>query len=258
MGVYCGVDVGAVQTKVTLVGEDESVLSFATVRSGINFSEAAESALQRVMRGTGLHRREITRTVACGYGRHNVGFADGVRTEISCHARAAFHHFGRTLILVDIGGQDNKVIRVDAEGKVSSFKMNRKCAAGTGAFLEEIAIRIDVPLQRMNHIAKEADGEVELGSFCTVFTATEMLSHIRKGVPVAHLVRGAFRSVVKRIVEMDRLDGFVVLSGGVVAHNPVLVSILSDTIGSEAAVVPEPETAGAFGAALFAKEEVNE
>ena len=254
MKVYCGVDVGAAQTKVALIDEDASALSLATVRSGVDFSAAAESALRKAIREVSITRKEITATVACGYGRHNVGFADGVRTEISCHARAAFHHFKCPLILVDIGGQDNKVIRVDAEGRVRSFKMNRKCAAGTGAFLEEISLRIDVPLKRMNHIAEEADGEVELGSFCTVFTATEMLSHIRKGVPIAHLVKGAFRSVAKRILEMDRLDGFVVLSGGVVAHNPILVKILSDEIGSEAAVVPEPETAGAFGAALFAKE----
>ena len=254
MKVYCGVDVGAVQTKVALIGEDASVLSLATVRSGVDFAAAAESALRKALRGASIPKREITATVACGYGRHNVGFADSARTEISCHAKAAFHHFGRPLILVDIGGQDNKVIRIDAEGRVQSFKMNRKCAAGTGAFLEEIALRIDVPLKRMNHIAEQADGEVELGSFCTVFTATEMLSHIRKGVPVAHLVKGAFRSVAKRILEMDRLDGFVVLSGGVVAHNPILLEILSEEIGTDAAAVPQPETAGAFGAALFAKE----
>lgn len=253
--MYCGVDVGAVQTKITIIDESARPLWLATVRSGVDFSAAAERALRKALYRTGVRRKNITRTVACGYGRHNVNFADTTRTEISCHAKAAFHLFGRPLILVDIGGQDNKVIRVDREGRIESFKMNRKCAAGTGAFLEEIALRINVPLKRMNYIAEEAETEVELGSFCTVFTATEILSHIRKGVPVAHLIKGAFRSVVKRIVEMDRLDGFVVLSGGVVAHNPVLVRIISDIIKREVKVVPEPEHAGAFGAALFAKEE---
>jgi predicted CoA-substrate-specific enzyme activase len=253
--VYCGVDVGAAQTKVALIDEAGKVLGLATVKSGVDFKKAALGALRKVLRESKLRRSDIVRTVACGYGRHNIEFADGKRTEIATHSKAAFTRFGRALILVDIGGQDNKVIRLAQNGSIETFKMNRKCAAGTGAFLEEIALRIGVPVSRMNGIAEKSDGEVPLGSFCTVFTATEILSHIRRGVPLAHLVKGAFRSVIKRVMEMDRLDGFVVLCGGVVAHNPFIQQMFSEEISGKVEVAPYPEHNGAIGAALFAKEE---
>ncbi|MCX7703958.1 MAG: acyl-CoA dehydratase activase [Planctomycetota bacterium] len=255
MKVYCGVDVGAAQTKVALIDEYANVLRLATVKSGVGFEKAALSALKKALRRSGIHKRDIGRTVSCGYGRHNIEFADSTCTEIAAHTKAAFFHFKRALILVDIGGQDNKIVRVTQDGSIETFKMNRKCAAGTGAFLEEIAYRIGVPLSRMNEVAEKSDGEVSLGSFCTVFTATEILSHMRREVPLPHLVKGAFRSVIKRVMEMDRLDGFVVLSGGVVAHNPFIMRMFSESIGRDVAVVPQPEHNGAFGAALFAKEE---
>jgi activator of 2-hydroxyglutaryl-CoA dehydratase len=132
--------------------------------------------------------------------------------------------------------------------------MNRKCAAGTGAFLEEIAYRLDLPLAELNGLAERSTQEAELGSFCTVFAATEVLEKIRSGVKVEDIVKGAFRSVVKRILEMGTIDGALVLTGGVVAHNPLLATLLGESFGKEPLVPPDPQYAGAFGAALFALE----
>jgi len=250
-----GVDVGATQTKAAVLGEEGDLLGWGVLKSGVDFGAAAIEATKKALSAAGLSLSDITRCVACGYGRHNVPFANSTRTEIACHARAAWEKIRNAFVLVDIGGQDNKVIEVNEKGAVVSFKMNRKCAAGTGAFLEEIALRIGVELEKMNAIAERSDGEVALGSFCTVFTATEMLAHIRRGVKLEHLVKGAYRSVIKRILEMAPLEGDVFLSGGVVGHNPILVEMFSEELGREVRVVEHPEINGAIGAALYAMEE---
>jgi activator of 2-hydroxyglutaryl-CoA dehydratase len=130
--------------------------------------------------------------------------------------------------------------------------MNRKCAAGTGAFLEEIALRLGLDAAALDPLARAADETVRLGSFCTVFAKTEILAHLRRGEPVGGIVRGAFLSVVERVVDMDPLDGEVVLSGGVVAHNPTIAAILSDRLGREVLIAPRPQLTGALGAALVA------
>jgi predicted CoA-substrate-specific enzyme activase len=139
-------------------------------------------------------------------------------------------------------------------GDRHGFKMNRKCAAGTGAFLEEIAAQLDTPLSALNDLARAASGTVELGSFCTVFAKTELLKLIARGTPVPEIVKAAFRSVTQRILEMDPLQGQVVLTGGVVAHNPVFVEMMSDALGRRVLVPEQPQYTGAFGAALMARE----
>jgi (R)-2-hydroxyacyl-CoA dehydratese activating ATPase len=133
--------------------------------------------------------------------------------------------------------------------------MNRKCAAGTGAFLEEMSSRLDLPLEQMNALAESAENMVELGSFCTVFSATEVLEKIRQGKKVADIVKGLFLSVIKRVLEMDSLAGRVVMTGGVVAHNPYLVEMVKEMTGEEVLVPEHPQLTGAVGAALFALEE---
>ena len=160
---------------------------------------------------------------------------------------------GRAISIIDIGGQDNKIIHLDDQGKRLDFKMNRKCAAGTGAFIEEIALRLDLDIGELDALAAAAEKTVRLGSFCTVFSKTEILSHLRNGEAVEGIVRGAFESVVERIVEMDPLDGLVVATGGVVAHNPIIVKIIAERLGSEVVVPEAPQFTGALGAALTAR-----
>ncbi len=179
----------------------------------------------------------------------------GQRTEIACHARAAYHFFPSRITIVDVGGQDNKIIHIDADGRRESFKMNRKCAAGTGAFLEEVAQRMDVPMDQIDSLARQASSVVHMGSYCTVFTKTEILAHLRAGKKVPEIVAGLIESVVKRIIEMDPLTGEVVISGGVVAHNPILAEMLARHLGHPVHILPHAQLAGAFGAALLAAEE---
>jgi predicted CoA-substrate-specific enzyme activase len=177
-------------------------------------------------------------------------------TEIACHAAAVHFHFPEPVTVIDIGGQDNKVIRIDAAGQRLGFRMNRKCAAGTGAFLEEVALRLDAELAELDGLAQTATDPVSLGSFCTVFTKTEILGLIRKGTSLEDIAYGVYDSVVKRILEMDPLEGRAVLTGGVAQHNPMVARLLSERLGHEVTVLDHAQLAGALGAALIASRRV--
>ena len=253
--VFGGIDIGASATKVALVDAGRSLLASDIRKTSVSFEASAQEALDSALASCGLSRSDLTRIVATGYGRHNVAFAQATRTEIACHSRAVHHFFPQRVTVVDVGGQDNKIIHVDEQGRREHFKMNRKCAAGTGAFLEEVAQRMDIPLDQLDALARQASHTVHMGSYCTVFTKTEILAHIRAGEKVPEIVAGLIESVVKRIVEMDPLSGEVVLTGGVVAHNPVLAEMLSRHLKHSVSILPNAQLAGAFGAALLAAEE---
>jgi (R)-2-hydroxyacyl-CoA dehydratese activating ATPase len=256
--VFGGVDVGASATKAALINAERELLASDVRKTGVDFEGCAREAMDAALASCGLSYPQVTRIFSTGYGRHNVAFAHSTRTEIACHARAAYHYFPRQITVVDIGGQDNKIIHINAAGRRESFKMNRKCAAGTGAFLEEVAQRIDVPIDQIDSLARQASRIVRMGSYCTVFTKTEILAHLRAGEKVPDIVAGLVDSVVKRIIEMDPLTGEVLVSGGVVAHIPALAEMLSRHIGRPVNILPEAQLAGAFGAALLAAEETSE
>ena len=212
------------------------------------------AASTRPFQAAGLAESQIQGSLATGYGRDNVAWACGKMTEIACHGKGAFDFYRRAMTVIDIGAQDSKVIHLDEHGFRTSFRMNRKCAAGTGAFLEEIAYRLDLPLSDLNGLAERSTRESSLGSFCTVFAATEILEKIRAGEKIEDIVKGAFRSVVKRVLEMDTIDGMLVMTGGVAAYNPALVRLVEESFGAAVCVPPDPQFTGAFGAALFALE----
>lgn len=243
---------GASATKVVLINADFELLASDVRKTGVSFEACAQEGMEAAMASCDPRLPDPAYVMSTGYGRHNVAFAQETKTEIACHSRAAHHFFPRRITVVDVGGQDNKIIHVDAEGQRDSFKMNRKCAAGTGAFLEEVAQRMDVPLDKIDSLARQASHTVHMGSYCTVFTKTEILAHLRAGEKVPDIVAGLIESVVKRIIEMDPLSGEVVLTGGVVAHNPVMAEMLAQILGHSVQILPHAQLAGAFGAALFA------
>ena len=172
---------GASRTKVAIIDPGKKVVGRAVRKSGTDFAASADMCLKSALEMANAAESDIVKTISTGYGRRNVSFAGGTKTEISCHARGCYFYFPIAATIIDIGGQDNKVIKIDNKGRRISFKMNRKCAAGTGAFLEEISPRLDVPLEKMNHLAMQSTNIVELGSYCTVFSATEVLERIREG-----------------------------------------------------------------------------
>jgi len=255
MEYFAGIDIGASTTKAIVVDAQSSVLGHAVIPSGADFQAAAKKAYQNAqkqMKTVPVADQAVV--VGTGYGRRNVPFAQATKTEISCHAKGSFHYFSQAHTLIDIGGQDSKIIKVDDFGKRVGFKMNRKCAAGTGAFLEEIANRLKIKIEKLDKLAREAEKNVQIGSYCTVFTATEILTKIRQNIDVKDIIKGIFDSVIKRALEMDPLEGDIVMSGGVVAHNPYLVKMFEERLGKKIFVPPLPQLTGAFGAALYALE----
>ena len=252
--IYVGVDVGASRTKVAVLNEDKRLIGHAIRKSGTDFKQTADICLVSSLDMAGIPADNIKAAVSTGYGRKNVSFTNSTKTEIGCHAKGAYHYFPMAITVLDIGGQDNKVIRLDDRGKRLNFKMNRKCAAGTGAFLEEMSLRLDIPLEEMDSLARDSTEMVELGSFCTVFSATEVLEKIRQGKKVPDIVKGLFFSVIKRVLEMDIMSGKVVMTGGVVAHNPYLVQMVREISKMDVSTPEYPQLAGAVGAALFAME----
>ncbi|MEE9497460.1 MAG: acyl-CoA dehydratase activase [Desulfobacterales bacterium] len=256
--VYAGVDLGASRTKVAILDTAKNLLGHAVKKSGTDFAATADFCLAASLKMADLKKGDIEQTIATGYGRNNVSFARDTKTEIGCHAKGSFFYFPFSSTIIDIGGQDNKVIKVDQSGRRTGFKMNRKCAAGTGAFLEEMAIRLDVALGEMDRLASQSDNMVKLGSFCTVFSATEVLENIRHGKKLPDIVKGVFFSMIKRVLEMDSLTEKVVMTGGVVAHNPFMVKMAEEIIEREILVPDYPQLTGAIGAALYAMEAGNQ
>jgi predicted CoA-substrate-specific enzyme activase len=256
--VFAGIDVGSSRTKAAVLDEGGSLIGRGVQPSGTDFAVAAEGCLASALNMAHATRADIARTISTGYGRKNASLSNDVRTEIACHGAGCYRAFPFAISIIDIGGQDNKIIKLDDDGKRLSFKMNRKCAAGTGAFLEEMSLRLNIPLGEMNDLALRATDMLKLGSYCTEFTATAVLESIRHGRKVEDIIKGLFYSVIKRVLEMDSLTENVVMTGGVVAHNPYLVAMAEGMIGRKVSVAEHPQFTGAIGAALFAMRDYKE
>jgi len=250
--LFVGIDVGSSRTKAAVLDSALNLVGYDVRKSGTDFARTADECLNTSLRMAERDPEDVVYTVSTGYGRKNVVFSEDTRTEIGCHGKGCYHYFPEAITIIDIGGQDNKIIKLDAAGRRLSFKMNRKCAAGTGAFLEEMSARLDIPLEDMDGLARKSTDMVKLGSFCTVFSATEVLENIRGGKKIEDIVKGLFYSVIKRVLEMDSLTEKVVMTGGVVQHNPFLVQMTEVQIGRSILVPPHPQLTGAVGAALYA------
>ncbi len=254
---FVGIDVGTSYVKSVLINNRKEILSSFFKRTGTSIEKSSKVAFQKVISELKLSETGVKSITATGYGKNNVSFANYYKTEISCHGKGAYHYFPKKITVIDIGGQDTKVIKLDEQGKIVRFKMNRKCAAGTGAFIEEIAYRLDIPLEDLNNLAVKSNSNLSLASFCTVFAKTEILTRIKEGEKVEDLIRSAFGSVIKRIIEMTEIEGTVVLTGGVIAHNSIVGEILKTELNADIFIPPYPQFIGAIGAALYALESCN-
>jgi len=247
-----GLDVGSTTTKIVGVDAAGAMIWQLLEQTEPRVEDQVERFLKRASSATG-NAKGIP-LVATGYGRNLVHQATRVVTEITCHARGVYRELSHGGTLVDIGGQDSKVIRISPEGKVVDFVMNDKCAAGTGRFLENTAARLRVPLDSMGAEALSASEEVPISSTCTVFAESEVISLIAHGISVAPILKGLHRSLVKRIASMVKTIGLtppIILSGGV-ALNPAIRQILAEELGEEIILPRHPQLMGAYGAALLA------
>jgi predicted CoA-substrate-specific enzyme activase len=250
---FLGIDIGAVSAKGVIV-KDNQVLSRAVFDTGSNVERAADTVLQSLLKETKITIQEIKRTVATGYGRNSVPFADKQMTEITCHARGVIHLMPEARTIIDVGGQDSKAIRVDEQGTVCDFVMNDKCAAGTGRFLEVMAKALELKSDDLGAIALSSKNPAAISSVCTVFAESEIVSLRGEGVKREDIVAGIHSAIASRINSMVMQIGCedpVVLTGGV-ARNEGLVRALEKEMGRVVMVPEYPQLTGALGAALNA------
>jgi len=254
MSFFVGLDLGSSMSKGVIINNSSNIIAKYVIKTGFSFSKAAETLMDGLLSLSKISKEKIKQIVATGYGRKNVLFATSSKTEISCHAKGAYYYYPHKSKIIDIGGQDNKVIDIDEKGNIINFKMNRKCAAGTGAFIEETANRLNISLDELENYARNATENITIASFCTVFAQTEIIKLIKEGVSPENLALGIFNSVANRIIEMDILQEKIVLTGGVIAKFPIIKEILEKKTGTEIFIPPFPQFCGAFGAALIGKE----
>lgn len=254
MPYFAGIDVGSLSSDAAIIGQDGDLKGWSVTETGAHSTNAAEAALDAALDMAGLTRNDLSFVVATGYGRAAVPVAGKKITEISCHALGAHALFPDVGTVIDIGGQDSKVIRLGEGGKVADFVMNDKCAAGTGRFLEVMAAKLGVGLDDLGRLSLAAGGEVSISSVCTVFAESEVVSLVAKNHPIDQVIKGLHRSVVNRVAAMTGNVGIkprVIMSGGV-AKNAGVVALMSERLGVDISVPPEPQIVGALGAALMA------
>ncbi len=253
--VYVGIDAGSSVTKCVVLGGSNTLEGHFAVPSGFDYAQAATQALEGALNSAGKPGQAVTHCVSTGYGRDNVAFSDRRVTEITCHARGARQWYPEVRGIIDIGGQDTKVIWVNSRGKMADYRMNAKCAAGTGTFLESIALKLGVPLGQIDTLAMNSTSDTVVNSFCTVFAGTEVIERIKAGEPREDISMGIFRSIAARVFEMVATrDGPVAATGGVVAHCRAMLRALEEVMETDVLLPPLPQHAGAYGAALLARE----
>lgn len=257
--LYLGLDLGSLTCDAVLLDDEGRLVSWAVVPTGARHAEAMARARVEVVSKAGRRDEDIAAVVSTGYGRERVEGRLAAVTEITCHARGITHLLPGTEVLLDIGGQDSKAIRIAPDGKVVDFAMNDRCAAGTGRFLEVMARALEVEVADLGELDARAHGHLTLTSLCTVFAESEVVGLVAAGTEVPEIVRGLHRAIASRAqalvrrVARDLRSPRMAMSGGV-ARNRGVVRALSEALGWNIAVPPEPDIVGALGAALVARE----
>lgn len=252
-----GIDSGSASTDAVIMDADKKILGKAILPTGSGASKGAEKALEMALDDAGLKKSDIDVIVTTGYGRETIGLSDGSITEISCHAKGAHFLVPEVRTVIDIGGQDSKVIRLDEKGNVINFVMNDKCAAGTGRFLETMAKTLELSLSEMSEIGLKWKNEVAISSMCTVFAESEVVSLVAENTATEDIIHGLNESVANKTAALvKRLGGEAeyVMTGGV-AQNKGVVNALEGKLGCSINVPEYAQLCGAIGAALFALDE---
>jgi len=251
--LVAGIDIGAATAKAVITNGNK-VLSSCVIPTGYSVTKAADLVINEALQKAGLSMDQLKYVIATGYGRRAVPFANKVLTEISCHAAGVSALVPQAKTVIDIGGQDSKVIGLGDDGDVINFVMNDKCAAGTGRFLEVMAGVMGVAVDEMGAISLLGREPCQISSTCTVFAESEMVSLRAEGESRENIIAGIHKAMVHRVVIMGKSVGFkkvVVFSGGV-AKNAGIKKALEDEIGLDILVPEEPQIMGALGAAILA------
>lgn len=255
--LVAGIDAGSNTVKVVLV-EGNQILSHRVSKAGASSVAVVNDSIERALKDHGKKLEELVSIVSTGYGRDNISFATSQATEIFCHAAGVIRSMPQVRTVIDIGGQDSKVIYLDESGQVIDFVMNDKCAAGTGRFIEMLAMALETPLDEMGPLSITAKNEIKISNTCTVFAESEVISYLAKGIPKEEIISGVHHSIVTRILAMTRLrrmHGDIAFTGGV-AKNIGVVRWMEQELGRPLCIPEEPQLTGAIGAAMIALERI--
>lgn len=252
-----GADLGTECVKTIVLADDGKVVGRAAVATRGYFQDCFQEAMTNALAEAQVPIDRLQGVCVTGFAAScapEVGMRVTRVTETLCHARGAFHHVGKAMTLVDVGGRDPKVIHVDERGRVTSSRSVRKCAVGIGTFLMFASRHLDVHPTRLMDLANSAERPARVGSYCSVLAEVEVIELLRNGATAGEIALGCMYSIADRIMEMDRLEGPVVVTGGVCEYFPGVVKALAERSGLAVDIVPEPIMAGALGAALIARD----
>lgn len=253
--IVAGMDIGSLTAKSVIMDSNRKILASEVIQRGIFVDEeAARSSMENAIIKAGINKSDIVYTVSTGYGRNIAGFGDRNVTEISCHARGAHFMNPAVRTIIDIGGQDSKVIGLDDSGIVDKFVMNDKCAAGTGRFISVISAALGVPLEEIGELSLQSKAPAKVSSTCVVFAESEVISLRARGTNTTDIVAGIHQGIADRLNGMIKTVGVkpVVMMSGGVAKNIGVVKALEKTIGQPIYRAEDPQIIGAIGAALYA------
>jgi len=254
--ICAGVDAGSRTLKVVLLEPGAGRIVAAGVRDqGIDQDALAGRLLRELLDENGLRRGDVGAIVATGYGRRLIRFADAAVTEVTCQAWGVRRRVPDARAVIDIGGQDSKVLRLKPDGRVAEFLMNDRCAAGTGRFLEVVAARLGVKLLALGGLAADSRQAAAISSMCVVFAETEIIGLLASGMPAEAIVAGVQAAVAARVVAMAGRDlpDPIVFTGGV-ALVPGMQTALETALGRPVAAAPDPQLTCALGAAILASQ----
>jgi predicted CoA-substrate-specific enzyme activase len=254
--LWAGLDVGSLTTKAVVVGEDGARAGAFLTASTPTPAETGKGAVERALESAGASWGHLQGIVGTGYGRAALPFVTRRVTEITCHARGVSSLFPGARLILDVGGQDSKAIRLDGGGKVEDFAMNDKCAAGTGRFLGVLAQSLGTGIEGLGAEGMRSGKLIDMSSTCTVFAESEVVGLVARGESVPDIAHAVHVSLAKRLSGMVRQAGIAqpaVFTGGC-ALNPDLVSAVEGLLGLRFSIPHEPQLTGALGAALLAKE----
>ena len=253
--IVAGIDIGAGATKAVILGKDR-VIASDILLTGHDVEKVAGEVIRRVLNKAGLSTDDVQRVVSTGYGRHAIDYADRAVSEIICHAKGVHFVLPEAEVIVDIGCQDSKIIKLDNKGNVTDFSMNDKCAAGTGRFLEVMANALGLTMNEIGPESGRSEKPCHISSTCTVFAESEVITLRARGASRADLVAGIHQAIAKRVLLMaaDLKGARVVFTGGV-AKNSGVQRALEAELGQALTIPEEPQLTGALGAACIAMQE---
>jgi len=252
--ICAGIDAGSRAIKVVLFDPAASrPVGTGITEQGIEQARLAEELYDQTLREAGLQRAQVRSVVATGYGRTRVRFADTTITEITCHACGVHHLVPDARTIIEIGGQDSKVIQLEDGGRVRDFSMNDRCAAGTGRFLEVVASRLGVDLTALGELSGHSEKPVVISSTCVVFAETEIIGLLAEGTPARDIAAGVQTAIATRVATLAgrALARPVCFTGGV-ALQMGMIRALEDALQLPVRVAPDPQFTGALGAAILA------